>query len=246
MSKVVGVIQARMGSSRLPGKTLMDVAGKPMLQHVVERLSRAARIDEVVVATSTHAQDQVILDFAEGMGVRAVAGSEGDVLARYVMAAVESSADLVVRVTADCPLVDPVLSDLVIERYIQEHADYAANCIRQTYPRGVETEVFSAAKLAAIDRLTSKKYEREHVTPYFYEHPESFNLVFLEAQGELHRPDLRLCVDTPEDMTLIRTLFERLGADSNAFSMLDVVRLMTREPELRAINERVHQKHLGE
>ncbi len=244
--KVVAVIQARMGSTRLPGKTLIDVAGKPMLRHVVERLSRAERIDEVVVATSTHPNDKVILALCEQLSIRGVAGSEEDVLERYAQAAQAAQADVVARVTADCPLIDPELSDQVVERYTHEEADYAANCITTPLPRGFETEVFSAKRLAEVAAIAEKPYEREHVTPYFYRHPERFRLAFLDTEAEFAHADLRLVVDTPEDLELIRAIFARLGQESNSFSIRDVMSLLDREPELRDINAAIRQKKLGE
>jgi spore coat polysaccharide biosynthesis protein SpsF len=235
-----------MGSTRLPGKTLIDVAGKPMLQHVVERLSRAELIDEVVVATSTHPNDEVILALCERLDIRGVAGSEEDVLERYAHAAVAAQADVVARVTADCPLIDPELSDQVVAWYVREEADYAANCIATSFPRGFETEVFSAKRLAEVALIAEKPYEREHVTPYFYQHPERFRLAFLDTEAVFARADLRLVVDTPEDLELIRTIYARLGQASNHFSIRDVMRLLDRQPELRTINAAVRQKKLGE
>ncbi|MBN2308470.1 MAG: glycosyltransferase family protein [Candidatus Hydrogenedentes bacterium] len=245
MSRVVAIVQARMGSTRLPGKVMADIAGKPMLQHVVERLARAARIDEVVVATSIDPQDEPILDAVGRLGFRGVAGSESDVLDRYYHAAQIAQADVIVRVTSDCPLVEPTIVDKTLDLFFAEQVDYAANCIQQTYPRGIETEVFSAASLTDAHRTATLPLEREHVTPHFYLNPDEYRLVFLAAQGELRRPDLRLCVDTEDDLALIRAIFERLGPD-NRFPLIDVVRLVDSDAGLRAMNAHIQQKKLGE
>lgn len=245
MKRIVAIVQARMGSTRLPGKVLKDIAGKPMLQHVIERLQRADRLAEVVLATSTHPQDRVLLDMAGELGVRGVAGSEDDVLSRYARAARETEADAVVRITSDCPLIDPELVDRSVGFFLVEKADYAANCIQQTFPRGMETEVFSAGKLFEIDREAQLPYEREHVTPRFYQHAELYAARYLSAEGEYHRPELRLCVDTTQDLALVRGIFDRLGPD-NTFPLLDIIRLLDREPDLRALNAQVKQKELGE
>jgi spore coat polysaccharide biosynthesis protein SpsF len=247
MSHVVGIVQARMGSTRLPGKSLMDLGGKPMLLRVLERLVRATRIDEVVVATTDNPEDQVILDLTREAGFRAVAGDEEDVLARYAMAARESKADVAVRVTADCPIIDPSFVDDTIALYFDEDADYAANCcVEYLFPRGSEVEVFSAEGLAAVDTLAQEDFERVHVTPYFYRHPERFKIAFLEAQGEYRRPDLRVCVDMPEDLELVRALYERLDTGANDFTILDVIHQIDREPVLKEINAAIHQKKLQE
>ncbi|MBI4559559.1 MAG: glycosyltransferase family protein [Candidatus Hydrogenedentes bacterium] len=247
MSRVVAIVQARLGSTRLPGKALVPIQGKPMLQHVLERLARATRINETVVATSDHPRDAAILACAEHLGFRGIAGNEDDVLARYIKAARFTAAEVVVRITADCPLIDPALADDVIEAFLREDADYAANVIQRTFPRGVETEVFWRTKLEELDGIVTERYEREHVTPYFYlTHPEKHRLVSVEAKGELRRPDLRLCVDTPEDLRLVREIFARLAPQNPRFTTLDVIRLLDAEAALKALNAGIKQKELEE
>ncbi|MCP4644708.1 MAG: NTP transferase domain-containing protein, partial [bacterium] len=241
MSRTVAIVQARMGSTRLPGKVLMDLAGKPMLRHVVERLRRAGRIDEVVVATSVDPQDRAILDLAKDLGCRAIAGSENDVLDRYVKATEEAEATTVVRVTSDCPLIDPDVVDWTLQMYFEQGVDYAANCIQQTFPRGLETEVFSAEQLRQVAAEANLPLEREHVTPHFYLNPDKYRLRFLAAEGELYRPDLRLCVDTPEDLALLQRIFAQLGPD-NRFPIRDVVHLLDEHRELLRLNEEIRQK----
>ncbi|MBI5093028.1 MAG: glycosyltransferase family protein [Candidatus Hydrogenedentes bacterium] len=246
MGRTVAIVQARMGSTRLPGKCLADIAGKPMLQHVLERLGLSKRIDDVVVATTRNSADTPILDLVRQVGLRACAGSENDVLARYLEAARFAKAEIIVRVTADCPLIDPALADDVIDAYSREHGDYASNVIERTFPRGVETEVFSLETLRRINALSNQPFEREHVTPYFYLHPEDFKLVSITAAGALRRPDLRLCVDTEDDLRLVRQIYTRLSGQGNTFSMLDTIHAIEREPWLAEINAHIEQKKLGE
>lgn len=245
MSRVVAVVQARLGSTRLPGKVLLDVNGKPMLQHVVERLARSRRIDEVVIATSTDPNDKALLRFGEEQGFRTLAGSEDDVLDRYAFTAKKTDADVVVRVTADCPIIDPAVVDATLDFFFRENADYAANCIQQTFPRGLETEVFSRDDLLDANKRAELSFEREHVTPHFYLNPDRYLLRFLAAEGELRRPEFRLCVDTPEDFALLKEIFERLGP-GNDFTAMDIVRLLDAHPELVGLNQAIRQKTLGE
>lgn len=245
--RVVGIVQARVGSTRLPGKVLADVRGKPMLARVIERLQRAESIDEVVIATTPHERDRPIAELAARVGCRCCTGDEEDVLARYLTAARESNAGIIVRVTSDCPLIDPAQIDATVSLYFRENADYAANCcIKYLLPRGSEVEVFATAALERIALLAKEAYERAHVTPYFYRHPEQFKIAFLEAVGPYRRPDLRLCVDTQEDLDLVRAVYERIDKGKNDFSILDVIELLDREPALKALNAHIHQKALQE
>ncbi len=240
--RTVAIVQARMGSSRLPGKSLMRIVDKPMLAHVLERLAAAQAVDAVVVATSTMPGDQAIAELAREMGVEAFAGSEDDVLDRYYQAARTFHADTVVRITGDCPLIDPEIVDRAVAFFQDTRADYVRTA---GFPRGLDTEVFPFHNLARAWREASKDYEREHVTPYFYRHPEWFQVRELVAPEPLHRPELRLCVDTEEDLTLVREIFERLRApDNRIFTAEQVIRLLDAEPHLKQINAHVVQKTL--
>jgi len=163
---IIAIIQARMGSSRFPGKTLADLAGRPMLSRVVERVSQSRAIDKVVVATSIAVGDDPIAEFCAKEGVLCFRGSEDDVLDRFYRAAKEHGADVVVRITADCPLIDAAVIDRVVERFQSGDCDYASNVLHYTYPDGLDTEVFSMAALAEAWREAKKPSEREHVTPY--------------------------------------------------------------------------------
>lgn len=242
MNRVVAIVQARMGSQRLPGKVLMDIAGLPMLAHGVQRLSRATRVDEVLVATSDSPADAPIVAFAHTYGLRVYTGSETDVLRRYADAAEWARATAIVRITGDCPLIDPEIVDSVVEAYLDSDVDLASNVIERTYPRGLDTEVFSIGLLRYLDRFAGKPHEREHVTAHVYLNRDQFWLASVETQGPLARPELRFCVDTGDDLAFVREVFGRLGGSGNAFTALDVVSLLEREPALTAINAHVEQK----
>lgn len=238
--KVVAIIQARMGASRLPGKVLMDVGGRSMLRLVVERTRKAELVDEVVIATTTELEDDAVAEAASGLGVASFRGSIDNVLERYLGAATKFDATVVVRITADCPLMEPTIIDQVIRRHLNSKADYTANILKRTFPRGWDVEVFNLGALAKVSNLTTENYEREHVTIYFHEHQDEFTVINVEAKDELRRPDLRLCVDEPSDIKLVRQIFQEL--DVNNFSAQDVVDLFERQPELEKINASVQQK----
>ena len=242
--KTVAIIQARMGSSRLPGKVLADVAGTSVLGHTVARARAIAGVDEVVVATTVAPGDDAVVAEAARLGVAATRGSEHDVLARYVEASRVRAADVVVRITSDCPLLDPVVSARVVSALharlaAGERVDYASNTIERRDPRGLDTEAFTAAALDRAHHLARAPREREHVTLYLYEHPSAF--VLLSVPGDADHAAERWTVDTDRDLQLVREIYARLGARP-LFGMDDVLALIAREPWIAAINADVEQK----
>jgi spore coat polysaccharide biosynthesis protein SpsF len=239
--KIIAIIQARMGSTRLPGKALMDMEGRTVLARVVSRLRRATRIDEIAVATTNSADDDVIVRECSRLNISSFRGSENDVLDRYYQAARVFTADAVVRITSDCPVIDPGLVDETIGLFLRKQADYTSNTFSPIYPRGLDVEVFTIAALEKAWRDARKPYEREHVTPYFYEHPELFQLVSLRGQVDHSR--YRWTLDTAEDLALLRTIYARFGGKDD-FSWCEIIQLMEREPELAELNSRVVQKAL--
>ena len=166
-----------MGSTRLPGKVLMELEGKPLLQRVVERVKRAKKIDEIIIATTKNKEDKKLTEFAEKLKVKSYAGSEDDVLDRYYQAAKKFGAENIVRITSDCPLIDPEIVDDIISYYLNNDFDYVSNTISPTYPDGLDTEVFSFKALERAWKEAKKGFEREHVTPYINRHPEIRKLV---------------------------------------------------------------------
>ena len=243
--RIVGIIQARMGSTRLPGKILRDIGGETMLARVVRRTQRARALSQVVVATTKSPADDVVVSACERLGVAVFRGAEQDVLDRYYWAAQAHQAEAVVRITSDCPLVDPRVTDKVIEAHLISSADYTCSGVEGGFPRGLDTEILNFKTLERACYEAQKDNEREHVTPYIYLHPEIFNLKSVQATGKLMRPDLRFTVDTEEDLKLIKEIYKRLYADGQVFYTEDVIDLLDRHPELVAINAHVVQKELG-
>ena len=231
---IATIIQARMGSTRLPGKVLKDISDHPMVWHVINRVRQAKRLDEVVVATSDGASDDTVAAFCEQEGIPCFRGSENDVLDRYYRAASWIGADTIVRITADCPLIDPVVLDEVVATYLDGGCDYASNTIERTYPDGLDTEVFSFEVLEKTWRGASLMSEREHVTPYIWRNGELFKLG--QVTQEVDLSDLRWTVDEPEDLEFVRKVYEHLYQPGQVFLMEDIVKLLERHPELLEIN----------
>jgi glutamate-1-semialdehyde aminotransferase/spore coat polysaccharide biosynthesis protein SpsF (cytidylyltransferase family) len=232
---IAAIVQARMGSSRLPGKTLMDVAGRPLLGRLVERARRITGVEAVVIATTERPADRAIVDFARAHGLPVHAGSEDDVLDRVHQAAERFGISVVVRVTPDCPLLDPAVAGLVLERFLdaQGSLDYACNTQPPTFPDGQDTEVFSAVALARAWREARLPSEREHVTPYIWKHPDRFRLLNVSHAEDLSA--LRWTVDEAADLDFVRAVYARLGGE-RVFGMDEVLALLRREPALLQIN----------
>ncbi|MCO6400580.1 MAG: glycosyltransferase family protein [Verrucomicrobia bacterium] len=239
--KVVAIIQAHMSSSRLPGKVLLDLAGKPALLRVIERVRQFARVDEVVVAVSLLAADDILRELCNQWGVPVYRGDDRDVLSRFLGAAESAAADICVRITSDCPLIDPGVGDLIIERFLDAdpRVDYASNKIPQSFPRGLDTEVFTIDALRRAARNAIQPYERAHVTIHMYEHPEQFRL--LSVKSDVDRASWRWTLDTREDYAFMQSVYARMRSD-RVFGWEEVLALLQREPELMLINAGVQQK----
>ena len=229
-----------MGSTRLPGKVLMDLAGDTVLARVTERLRRTRSLHRVAVATSIAGADDAVAKECQRLGVEVFRGSESDVLARYSRAGRAFSADAAVRITADCPLIDPEIVDRTVQAFLKQKPDYASNVLVRTYPRGLDTEVFTLDAIERADREATKPYEREHVTPYLYEHPELFRLH--SVTGDKNLANLRWTLDTPEDLEFVRSVYSRLPRSD--FSWMDVLGLIEKEPGLLSLNAGVQQKSM--
>ncbi len=240
---VVAIVQARMGSTRLTGKVLQDIDGKSMLARVVERLRRSHLINEVLVATTDLPADDAIVAECRRWLIAVSRGDQDDVLDRYYRAAQRAKAEVVVRITSDCPLIDPAVTDKTITAFLDSRPDFASNCIVRTYPRGLDTEVMSFAALARVWQVAHKRHEREHVTAYFYEHPAEFKMVSVTADADYSAH--RWTVDTPEDLEFVRTIYTRLKSEPE-FSGRDVLDLLEREPQLIDLNSSIQQKALRE
>ena len=225
-----------MGSTRLPGKVLKDIAGRPMLSYQMERLRRVTRAERIVVATTDQPADDAIARFCQKEKIACVRGSEHDVLARYQLAIERFPADIMVRITADCPLIDPAIVDEAIAAY---EPDYVSNMLEKTYPYGMAVEVFSAQALREAHREAKDPAEREHVTPFIYRHPERYRLKSLTMAPNLSHH--RWTVDTPEDFELVSRLLKTLKPH---FTLQDVLAVLDEHPDWCAINPHVEQREV--
>jgi spore coat polysaccharide biosynthesis protein SpsF len=243
--RIEAFIQARMGSTRLPGKVLKQVLGRPLLDFLVERLAQCHELDHIIILTSKQAQDDAIASFCQEKNLLCFRGSEDDVLDRYYQASLERQPEGIVRITADCPLIDPDIVDQVIKVFRQHHphADYVSNSLQRTFPRGLDVEVFSFKALEQAFQQAHWPEEREHVTLYLYRHPEKFQLY-----NVAHIPSLatyRWTVDTPEDFALVRLILEHLYPKNRQFCLNDILHLLKEHPDWNNINAHVEQKKVS-
>lgn len=243
--KIVAIIQARMTSSRLPGKVLIDIAGFPMLYHVIKRVSSARLIDQIVVATTDDPADNVIEEFCNLNSLLCFRGHPFDVLDRYYQAASKFQADIIVRITADCPLMDPTIIDSLIQSFLDSDVDFAANRLpppwKRTFPIGLDIEIVHFKALEKAWQEAGSQFEREHVMPYFYDQPGRFKILLAH-----HEPDFgekRWTVDTPQDLELINKIYESFSPRID-FSWLEVIDLFKSNPDLEKINTGVSAKNV--
>jgi spore coat polysaccharide biosynthesis protein SpsF (cytidylyltransferase family) len=228
------ILQARMSSTRLPGKVLRKIMGRPMLEWQLERIARAQLVDQIVIATSTDASDDPLEAFCERIGMPYCRGPLDDVLERYFRAHQKFGGDPIVRLTGDCPLVDPIMIDRVIAFHRQNGNDYTSNVHPQTFPDGLDVEVFSAGALRRAQDEAQLPSHREHVTFYFTDNPDLFKLGGLT--GDLDLSKLRWTVDYPEDFEMVRQVFEALAPDNRTFATDEILTLLERRPDLAALN----------
>lgn len=260
--RVVAIIQGRMSSSRLPGKILADIAGQPMLQRVFARTSRATTITETIFATTTDPSDDLVAEYCDFSGIPFTRGSLYDVLDRYFQTAKQAKADVVVRVTADCPVIDPVLIDNVVHTLLKGEFDFACNRLpppwHRTYPIGLDVEACTFKNLEQAWSEAKEPQHREHAMPYFYEgvelsavsrqrsegrSPRGFRIALLNHTTDFG--DYRWTVDTPEDLEFVRLVYDRFGGRDD-FSWKDVLELVHNEPQLMQINATVKHKTLND
>ena len=234
MSSVVAIIQARMGSSRLPGKVMMDLGGKPLLAHVIQRALNIQNVDRVVLATTTHIADKPLLGLAEEYGISSFAGNEEDVLDRFYQAARQHDASTVMRLTADCPFLDPDVSYQTLRRFQQGDVDYASNNHPPTYPDGLDTEVFSRTTLDQAWREATLSSEREHVTPFIWKNADIFRLANVTSSSDLS--EMRWAVDEPEDLEFARSILNHIPQKVPIAYLRDILTVISNHPELAAIN----------
>lgn len=240
---IVAIVQARMGSSRLPGKVLMDIAGAPMLFRVLNRLRRCKNLTDIVVATTKEDSDNALVKACEEWGVKCFRGSTNDVLDRFLETARHFKADVIVRITSDCPFIDPSVVDLVIEQFLKHRgsAEYVSNVVEpRTFPRGLDIEVFSFSALERAWREDTDPQLREHVTQYFLRNPSVFGVMGVFNDEDLS--SLRWTVDTTEDLEFARLAYGCFPDDS--FSWLELIDCIRKNPDLTEVNRHIEQKQI--
>lgn len=240
--RIVAIIQARMGSTRLPGKILKKVNGRPLLSYQIERLQQSNYINDLVIATTIDEKDDLIVELCEKNNILSFRGSEEDVLARYYETAKAFKAEAIVRITSDCPIIDVQVVDKTIQYFINNNFDYVSNTVERTYPRGLDTEIFTFAALEIAYNEAVLERDREHVTAYFYTNPDIFKIS--SVRNEIDYSKYRWTVDTEEDFQLIKNIIENLYSDNPQFTLHDTVQLMETNPDWFNINAHIEQKKL--
>ena len=240
MKRKVGItIEARMSSSRLPGKTLKLLEGKPMLERMIERLKRVKLADKIVIATTVNPADKPIVELAKKLGVVYYQGSEDDVLDRVLQSAKKYDIDIIVETCGDCPVIDPSLLDYEIATFLNNDYDYVGCHLKKTWPIGIDAKLFTTKTLEEVAAKTNEPADRENVSLYIYEHPDEYRIHNIEASGKRHRPDLRLVVDHQEDFDLMEIIFEEMEKEKPEFDYMDLVDLFEKSPELINVNKDV-------
>lgn len=240
--KIIATIEARMTSSRLPGKVLLKAEGKPMLEHLVNRLRTVPSLNGIVLATTYNSADNILEKFSEDIGIDCYRGSENDVMARVIGAAESVNGDVIVEITGDCPIIDPQIIEQTIRMFKQHNADYVSNVQVRSYPDGMDTQVFSLDTLRRSAAMTNNLLDREHVTLHIRNHPEIFPCVHLIAPPEIHWPELGLTLDVPKDFQLLKNIIEYFEPVNPLFSCLDTIRLLRNMPDWVEINKTVVRK----
>lgn len=240
--KVAGTVEARMSSTRLPGKVLMPLAGEPALKRLVDRMRQSRYLDEIVIATTINPNDEKIVNFCRVNNIKFHRGSEEDVLKRILEAAKSVNADLMVQITGDCPLIDAKYIDMALEVFAEGGYDYVSNALVPSFPDGFNVQVYPVSVLEEVDKLTEDPIDRVHGSHYIYKHPEKFRLKNIKAEGKMYWPDLRVTLDEADDYELINSIFENFIPHNPYFSAEEVVDFLRKNPELLEINKNVRRK----
>jgi len=245
MNKIGAIIQARVSSKRLLGKVLKELpygSGITVLEQVTRRLKRSKKLIDIIIATTIEESDDEIVKLAKKENVKYFRGNKEDVLSRYFISAKENNIDIIVRITSDCPCIDAAIVDLVIEEHIRVKANYSSNCLKRSYPHGLDTEVINFDVLEEVYKNCQDEYEKEHVTPFIHKNPHIYKINKVKAPKELNAPEIRITLDTEEDYVLLCAVFDYLYSKSEYFNAYDIVNLFNEKPWLLSINRKVHQK----
>jgi len=231
---IIAIIQARVGSTRLPNKVMKYLEDKTVIEHVISRVSKSRHIDEVFVATTIDENNLPLVQLCSSQNVRIFCGSEEDVLDRFYQLAKLIRPNHIVRVTADCPVIDPEIIDLIIENHLGLNSDYTSNTIVDSYPDGLDTEIFSFSSLERSWKEANLLSEREHVTPYIKKHPEIFSLNSIVSG--INYADKRWTLDTESDYEFLKSIFKILFEKNQFFGMNEILQLLETQPSLEKIN----------
>lgn len=246
--KTAAIVQARTSSTRLPLKVLKELpyaSGITVLQQVIRRLKKSEKLDNIIIATTIEAEDDEIIRIAEKEQVQYFRGSKDDVLSRYYLAAEQNNIDHIVRVTSDCPCIDPKVVDAIIEKHLGTNSDFTSNALHRTFPHGLDTEVISFETLRKVHLEAKQAFEREHVCPYIYKtNPKAFKICGFESSEKFFAPEIRITIDTEADYTLLCAVFDFLYFDNEYFDTEDIITLFQRKPWLKFINQNVRQKQM--
>ncbi|WP_270940079.1 glycosyltransferase family protein [Romboutsia lituseburensis] len=245
---VLCIIQARLGSTRLPGKVLKKLSGKSVLEHVIYRVSKSDLIDQIIVATTTNKKDDKIIDECLKIGVNYYRGDENNVLSRYYETAVDKGYETIIRITSDCPLIDPKIIDNMIMYFNNENEkyrlDYLSNSLKETFPRGFDVEIFTFNSLKEAYENATLEYEKEHVTPYIYLNQDKFTIKNYYNSNK--NQNYRLTLDTYEDYLVIKNIYDNIYKEDSMFFYEDIISYLNQYPEIANINQHIKQKKLGE
>lgn len=242
VQRIVVTVEARMGSSRLPGKVMLQAAGIPMLGHLLMRLGKLRGVAKVVVATTTNPLDDEIENFCRTLDTQVYRGSEEDVLGRVAEAAAQHDATAVVEITADCPIIDPLVIQRVIDDYLENPCDLVSNGLVRTYPIGMDSNIVAMGALERAAREAVDPLDREHVLRFIFRQPQVFNMRNVEAPSDLHWPDLGLTLDEPADFELLSAIIENLFPTDPYFGCKESIEFLRENPELVEINSAVLRK----
>lgn len=245
---VLCIIQARLGSTRLPGKVLKKLSGKSVLEHVIYRVSKSNLIDQIIVATTTNKEDDKIVDECFKIGVNYYRGDENNVLSRYYETAFDKGYETIIRITSDCPLIDPKIIDNMIRYFNNENEkyqlDYLSNSLKETFPRGFDVEIFTFNSLKEAYENATLEYEKEHVTPYIYLNQDKFTIKNYYNSNKYQ--NYRLTLDTYEDYLVIKNIYDNIYKEDSMFFYEDIISYLNQYPEIANINQHIKQKKLGE
>ena len=239
--KIISTIEARMTSSRLPGKPMLEVSGQTMMEHLIKRLQKVKFIDAIVMATTVNKADDILANHCKDLGVEVFRGSEDDVMGRVIGAAEMLDADIIVEITGDCPIIDPSLIEQALQIYLNNSVDYVSNCNIRSYPDGMDVQVFSLDALKKSSNMTTNALDREHVTLHIRNNPDIFSLLNIVAPPEQYWPDLGVTLDEEDDYRFIKAIMDNFDRDY-LFSCTEIISFLKNNRDLLKINSDILRK----